>query len=1039
MSLSSPFIHRPVGTTLLTLAIALAGMMSYFLLPVSPLPAVDQPTINVGANLPGASPETMASSVATPLERQFGRIAGVTEMTSSSSLGNTNITLQFDLSRDINACAREVQAAINAAGGTLPANLPSPPTYRKQNPADSPVMVLAITSALYDTAKTYDAAATILQQKISQVEGVGRVDVWGSSLPAVRVEVNPTSLSSIGLALSDVRTALQNANALRPKGSLSAEDYTYSISSTDQLFSAEEYRPLIVAYRKGSPVRLSDVANVIDSVENTRTLGLSNNQPSTSMAVFRQPNANIIETVDALWKLLPTLQASIPPAMKLQVIVDRTTTIRASVQDTQRTLGISVLLVIGVVFLFLRDWRSTFIPSVAVPVSLIGTFGVMYLLGYSLDNLSLMALTISTGFVVDDAIVVVENISRHIEAGMSPKKAALKGAAEIGFTVLSISVSLVAVFIPILLMSGYIGLLFREFAVTLSVAIVVSLVVSLTTTPMMCAVLLRHRPTAQRGRLYRATERVFDGILAAYRWSLAGVLRAPIITLLLTIGLVALTVHLYFAIPTGLFPQQDTGRMNAFIQADQDTSTLTMMRILRQYATIVAKDPAISGFSAFVNNSNSGRMFIALKSLEERGLSADDVIARLRKATAGVAGAQIFFNPNQDLRIGGRGSNAQYQYTLQADNLADLLEWSPKVMAKMKTLPGLLDVNTDQQTGGPQADVVIDRAKAKRLGLDPVSIDNALYDAFGQRQVSTMYRRLNQYHVVMETPMEFADDATAFKDVYVKPSTGGPPVPLHGVITLGRSQTPLSVNHQGLFPAVTISFALAPGVSLSDATAAVQSASAEIGVPSTIVGSFAGTAKAFQESQSTQPLLIVMAIVAVYIVLGILYESLIHPITILSTLPSAGVGALLALMMFGMELDLIATIGIILLVGIVKKNAIMMIDFALSLERGQDMSPRDAIFQACLLRFRPIMMTTMAALLGGLPLAIGMGVGSELRRPLGVAIVGGLIVSQALTLYTTPVIYLYLDRLRFWMTSRCSRRSSPLTKAHGSAVSFKTN
>ena len=1039
MSLSSPFIHRPVGTTLLTIAITLAGVMSYFLLPVSPLPAVDQPTINVSANLPGASPETMASSVATPLERQFGRIAGVTEMTSGSSLGNTNITLQFDLSRDINACAREVQAAINAAGGTLPANLPSPPTYRKQNPADSPVMVLAITSPLYGTEKTYDAAATILQQKISQVEGVGRVDVWGSSLPAVRVEVNPTALSSIGLALSDVRTALQSANALRPKGSLSGEDYSYSISSTDQLFTAEEYRPLIVAYRNGSPVRLSDVANVIDSVENTRTLGLSNNKPSTSIAVFRQPNANIIETVDALWTLMPQLQASIPPAMQLQVIVDRTTTIRASVDDTQHTLAISVLLVIGVVFLFLRDWRSTFIPSVAVPVSLIGTFGVMYLLGYSLDNLSLMALTISTGFVVDDAIVVVENISRHIEAGLPPKKAALKGAAEIGFTVLSISVSLIAVFIPILLMGGYIGLLFREFAVTLSVAIAVSLVVSLTTTPMLCAVLLRHRPPESRGRIYRASERVFDGILAAYRWSLAGVLRVPIVTLLATIGLVALTVHLYFAIPTGLFPQQDTGRMNAWIQADQDTSTQTMKGNLREYTAIVAKDPAISGFSSFVGGSNNGRMFIALKPLEERGLSVDDVIARLRKATAGVAGAQIIFNPNQDLRIGGRGSNAQYQYTLQADNLADLLEWSPKVLAKMKTLPGLLDVNTDQQSGGPQADVIIDRARATRLGLSAVSIDAALYDAFGQRQVSTMYRRLNQYRVVMETPADFAADATAFKDVYVKPDTGGAPVPLSSVITLGRSQTPLSVNHQGLFPAVTISFALGPGVSLSEATDAVQSASAEIGVPVTIVGSFAGTAKAFQDSQSTQPLLIVLAIVAVYIVLGILYESLIHPITILSTLPSAGVGALLALMLFGMELDLIATIGIILLVGIVKKNAIMMIDFALALERGQDISPRDAIFQACLLRFRPIMMTTMAALLGGLPLAIGMGVGSELRRPLGVAIVGGLIVSQALTLYTTPVIYLYLDRLRLWTKARFGRRSSGGTPSHAPVAGFKTS
>ena len=1021
MSMSSPFIKRPVGTTLLTVALTLAGVLSYFLLPIAPLPAVDPATINVGANLPGASPETMAAAVATPLERQFGRIAGITEMTSSSSLGSTGVTLQFDLSRDIDAAARDVQAAINAAAGQLPANLPGQPSYRKSNPADSPILVLSLTSDVYNPTQMYDVASTILQQKIAQVPGVGQVNVWGAALPAVVVQVNPTALNNLGLGLSDVRTALAAANVNRPKGSVSGDDYTWSISSSDQLLRADQYKPLIVSYHNGSPVRLSDIATVEDSNENDRVLGLANGKPAVALALFRQPNANIISTVDEAKKLIPVLQASIPPAVHIGIISDRTLTIRGSVNDTQKTLLLSVGLVILVVFLFLRDIRSTIIPGVAVTVSIISTFSVMYLFGYSLDNLSLMALTIATGFVVDDAIVVVENISRHIEDGMKPVPAALLGAKEIGFTVLSISVSLVAVFIPILLMGGYVGRLFREFAVTLSVAIGVSLLVSLTTTPMMCAVLLKHRRPEDHGRLYRGSERVFEWMQAFYRWSLGHVLDVPFVTLLVTLSTISLSVYLYVIVPKGLFPEQDTGRMGGGVQADQSASSQTMKRLITRYANIVKDDPAVSGLFAFTGgwgSTNSGRMFASLKPLDERKISVQDVIARLRPALGTVPGASLYFGPDQELRIGGRHSDATYQYTLQADNLQDLLTWAPKMTAKIKTLPGLQDVNSDQQTGGLQTDVVIDRATAARLHLSPESIDAALYDAFGQRQVSTMYRDLNQYHVVMEQPPELTESPSALRNVYVRPDNGGPPVPLSAVTTFQPGNTPLSVNHQGLFPAITISFNLDPNVSLSEATDEIENAAADIGLPGTITGRFAGTAKVYQDSLSTQPLLIAAALIAVYIVLGVLYESLIHPITILSTLPSAGVGALLSLIAFHEDLNLIAIIGIILLIGIVKKNAIMMIDFALSVERGQGKTPHDAIFDACMLRLRPILMTTLAAMLGGLPLALGTGVGSELRRPLGIAIVGGLVFSQALTLYTTPVIYLYLDRLRLWFRPR---------------------
>ena len=1034
MSLSTPFIHRPVGTTLFIVAITLAGGLGYGLLPVSPLPQIDFPTIQVSASLPGAGPETMASAVATPLERQFGRIAGIAEMTSASSLGSTSITMQFDLDRDINAAARDVQAAINAARGQLPANLPNNPSYRKFNPADSPIMILALTSPIHTKRQMYDAAATILQQRLAQVPGVGQVSVGGGSPPAVRVDLNPTVLNHFGIGLEDIRSTLGAANANRPKGQISNESHSWSITATDQLLTAPEYESLIVSYRNGAPIRLKDVATVTDSVEDIRTFGLSDGKPAITVVVSRQPGANIIATVDHIRALLPQLDAQIPAAMELKVAMDRTGTIRASLYEVQFTLLISVGLVILVVFVFLRDLRATFIPSVAVPVSLIGTFGAMYLAGYSLDNLSLMALTIATGFVVDDAIVVIENIMRHLEAGLSPLEASLLGAREIGFTVLSISVSLVAVFIPIFLMGGIVGRLFREFAVTLSVAIGLSLLVSLTATPMMCALLLKPHVGPQssgsqptHGCVFHASEWVFERTQSLYEVTLRRVLRHQCLTLLVTLSTIGLTVYLYVIVPKGFFPQQDTGRISGSLQADQDTSFQSMSRLLEQFTAVVGEDPAVEGMISFIGGqtssggaSNSARMFISLKPLKVRKLKADDVIARIRGKTSKLAGANLVMQSVQDLRVGGRASSAQYQYTLRGDSLSELTQWSPKLLAAMRNIPGpgvdsrlLVDVSSDQQTRGLQSRLNMDRDTAARLGISIATIDNTLYDAFGQRPVSTMYKSLNQYRVVMQVSPEFSQNPESIRHIFVR-GRGNEQIPISTLFQQTATNTALTANHSGQFPSVTISFNLAPGTSLGEVVPKVEQAARELGLPQSIHGKFQGTAQAFQDSLRNQPLLILAALVTVYIVLGMLYESYIHPLTILSTLPSAGVGALLALLVCGIELNVMALIGILLLIGIVKKNAIMMIDFALEAERRDGLSPEEAIFTACLLRFRPITMTTLAALLGGLPLALGMGEGAELRQPLGVAIVGGLLFSQVLTLYTTPVVYLYLDRVRLW-------------------------
>jgi multidrug efflux pump len=1024
MNISAPFIRRPIATSLLTIALLLAGILAYTRLPVAPLPQVEFPVIQVQAGLPGASPETMASAVATPLERQFGRISGVNQMTSSSQLGSTNVVLQFDLSRDIDAAARDVQAAINAARGQLPANLPNNPTYRKVNPADAPIMIMSLTSDSITLPKMYDAADSILSQKLAQVEGVGQVTVGGGARPAVRAEVNPTLLDKLGIGIEQVRTALGAANANRPKGEVADPVNAWAIHDNDQLQVADEYRRLIIAQDKSGIVRLGDVADVQDSVEDRRNAGLANGRPAVLIIVFRQPGANIIGTVDRVRALLPELQTAIPPSIKLEIMLDRTTTIRASVRDIQRTLVISVILVVLVVFVFLRNLRVTLIPSVAVPLSLIGTFAVMYVLGYSLDNLSLMALAISTGFVVDDAIVVIEDVSRHLEAGIGPVRSAFLGAKEIGFTVLSMSTSLVAVFIPILLMAGLVGRLFREFAVTLSAAIGVSLLLSLTTTPMMCAKFLRPIEQEEHGRFYRFSERIFDRILSFYRGSLTFVLRHQALMLLVTVGTACLSVYLYIIVPKGFFPQQDTGRLGGAIQAAQDISFPALRDKMVQFVNIVMKDPAVENVVTFGGGngvSNTGRMFVTLKPLNERKVSADQVINRLRPKLSVIPGASLFLQSSQDLQIGGRQGNAQFQYTIQAETLSDLNAWAPRILQKLRTIPQLHDVNTDFQDKGLQAQVVVDRDTAARLGVTPQQVDEVLYDSFGQRQVSTMYRQLNQYHVVMEVDPRFQEDPGTLKNIYVRSSSGAE-VPLAAFAHYENTNAPLSVNHQGQFPAITISFNLAPGVSLGQATQVVNNAMRQIGVPSSVHGSFQGTAAAFQESLRSEPLLILAALLTVYIVLGILYESLIHPITILSTLPSAGVGALLALLLTRTDLTVIAVIGIILLIGIVKKNAIMMIDFALAAERQEGKSPEEAIFQSCMLRFRPIMMTTMAALLGGLPLALGTGTGSELRRPLGIAIVGGLIVSQALTLYTTPVVYLYLDRLRLRLARRKATR-----------------
>ncbi len=1018
MNISEPFIRKPVATTLLTIALALAGGVAFRLLPVSPLPAVDFPTISVGAGLPGASPETMASSVATPLERQFGRIAAVTEMTSSSSLGTTSITLQFDLNRNIDAAARDVQAAINAARGYLPANLPNNPTYRKVNPADSPIFMLALTSPVLTRGQMYDSASSILAQKLSQVTGIGQVIVGGSSLPSVRVELNPMALNKYGVGLEQVRSVLASANANTPKGHLSDGKQMWEMGANDQLFKAIDYEPLLITYRNGTAVRVGDVGRTVDSVEDLRNAGYANGKPSVLVILFRQPGANIIETVDRVRALLPQLKASIPQSIDMRVAMDQTVTIRASVHDVEKTLLISVLLVILVVFLFLRDPRATFIPSIVVPVSLIATFGVMYLLNYSLDNLSLMALTISTGFVVDDAIVVIENISRYLEQGMPPFEAALKGAREVGFTVLTISISLIAVFIPLLLMGGIVGRLFREFAVTLSIAILISMVISLTTTPMMCAHLLRQKHS--HGWMYRTSEKIFTWIVNAYGRTLTVVLRHPAITLVVLLGTIGLNVYLFIHVPKGFFPQQDNGRVMGSIQADQSTSFQAMDRILQQMIKIVAADPAIDTVNGFTGGggpgggaANSARLFISLKPLDERKVTADLVIARLRPKLARVPGATLYLQASQDVRVGGRMSAALYQFTMRGDNLQDLADFSPRMLQALRGISLIADVNSDQQNRGLQTIVEYDRNTAARFGISPQLMDNTLYDAFGQRPVSTMYTSLNQYHVIMEAAPEYLQNPEILKQIYVR-SPVGQQVPLSALSKSIATTAPLSVPHQGLFPAVTISFNLQPGVALGDAVDAIEEAAVKAHIPSTIHTGFSGTAQAYQDSLGSEPFLIAAALATVYIVLGMLYESYIHPITILSTLPSAGVGALLALMVTRTDLSVIAIIGIVLLIGIVKKNAIMMIDFALAAERNEGKNSRDSIFEACMLRFRPILMTTMAALLGAVPLALGTGTGSELRKPLGIAIIGGLIVSQILTLYTTPVVYLYFDRLQHW-------------------------
>jgi multidrug efflux pump len=1049
MHLSAPFIQRPVATSLLSLALLMAGSVAYSLLPVASLPNVDMPVIGVSAGMPGASPETMASSVATPLERQFGRIAGVNQMTSSSSLGSASVALQFDINRNIDAAARDVQASINAARSQLPSYLPQNPSYRKANPAEAPVLILTLTSDVIPKVQVYDLANSILAQKISQIQGVGQVFVGGSSSPSVRVELNPMQLGANGVGLEAVRQALAGANANRPKGAFQDASHRWQISDNDQIFKASDYAPIIAGYNKqtGAPVRIADLGTVTDSVADIRNAGVSgiNTASGTGqlkdailIIVFKIPGANVISTVDSVMAAMPRLQAAIPPTIKIDVAVDRTTTIRSSVRDVEISLCISVFLVVLVVFLFLREVWSTIIPSIAVPLSLVGTFGVMYLLGYTIDNLSLMALTVATGFVVDDAIVVIENITRYLEMGMKPYEAAMKGSKEIGFTVLSMSLSLIAVFTPILLMGGIVGKLFREFAVTLSVAIAVSLLVSLTATPMLCARFLKSRDESRHGPVYRASERAFNWLHNEYAVGLRWVLRHQFLILCVVIGTIGLNVYLFTIVPFGFFPQQDTGRMGGRTRAAQDISFDAMKIKQQQLAQMVLDDSAIQSVTAFVGgggpgggSSNVGNMFIALKPLNQRPgrVSADQVVNRLRGKLTSVPGATLFLQVQQEFQIGGRGSDAQYQYTLSDENLNELNTWAPQLLTRMRSMPELRDASTDQQNQGLAANLVIDRDSASRLGITTLAIDQVLYDAFGQREVSTMYTALNQYYVVMEVDPKYQLSPDSLNGIFVKSSTGSM-VPLSAIAKFEQQRTALQVNHQGQYPAVTLSFNLAPNVALGDAVTALEKAQREMGMPSAIHPTFQGTAQAFQDSKNNMPWLILAALTAVYIVLGILYESFIHPLTILSTIPPAGVGAILALMLVGTELSIIALIGIILLIGIVKKNAIMMIDFALQAERDEGLPPVEAIYKACLLRFRPIMMTTMAALFGGLPLAIGMGVGSELRKPLGITIVGGLIVSQMLTLFTTPVVYLFFDRLQ-WRVMKLHRIGTELEDAPG--------
>ena len=1045
MSLSSPFIRRPAGTTLLTLAVALAGVIAFTVLPVAPLPQVEFPTISINANLPGASAETMASSVATPLERQLSQIAGVTEMTSSSTLGSAGITLQFDLSRDIDGAARDVQAAINASRTYLPANMPSNPSYRKENPAASPILILGLTSNKYDVTSIYDVASTVLVQKISQIEGVGQVDVGGGATLAVRVEVNPTKLESFGLTLGSVESALRLQNSHEPTGQIAGNGHSEDIITNDQISQASQYKPLIVGYHNGAAVRLEDVAQVVDSTQNIRTAGFMDGQRAVLIIIRQQPGANIIQTVDRVKQQLPFLESVLPKGITATLVMDRSTTIRASVSEVELTLLGSVILVVLVVFFFLRSPSATLIPSVAVPVSLIGTFAVMYLFGYSVDNLSLMALTIATGFVVDDAIVVMENITRHLEAGMAPFPAALRGAREIGFTVLSMSTSLIAVFIPILMMGGIVGRLFREFAMVLSTAIAVSLLVSLTTTPCMCAHLLKTRHEGEHHNwMYRASEKLFNGMLAVYRRSLLWVLDNPalmLIALLLTIGL---NVVVAYKIPKGFFPLQDTGLMMGGIQGPQDASFPIMRFSLLKLVNVVKADPAIAHVMAFTGgrgSNNGGFLFVSLKPLGrgkgERNVSVMQVINRLRPKLDRLPLASAFMQPGQELRIGGRSSSSLYQYTIQAENITDLAKWGPILLANMRKLPGITDVNTDQQNGGLDLKLNYDRVTAARLGQTPQSIDSSLYAAFGQSESSVIYTPLNQYYVVTEVAPKYWESPSGLNDIYFSPpgASGGAGInsmaPLGSVMTLNSGTTPLEIDHTGLFPSVTVSFNIGPGLALSDATREINQMETRLGMPTTVHGLFAGTMEAYQQSLSSEPILIITAVLAVFIVLGMLYESLVHPWTILSTLPSASVGAMIALMLFHIDLNVISIIGIIMLIGIVKKNAIMMIDFAMQAEREEGKDTREAIFEACMLRFRPIMMTTMSAIFGALPLAFGTGMGSELRRPLGITIVGGLIMSQALTLYTTPVVYLYMDRLRLWSLGKV--RGTLPTAAEGVA------